>query len=112
MGRVWAQLPVGQWRSHHVYDQSLGLAWYEGKLYSALPYAILVYDPETGLLDKITSVQGLAQGRVTALCVAGSHLVIGFANGAINVLQGGGLLLLDDVLDSSARFRQGDSHGI
>ena len=105
MGFIRAQIPVGQWRTHHCYGRSLGLSVSGGRVYSNSGFSLLRYDVLEGDIGVISRTQGLSVGIISALeAFSQGGLAVGFDNGWVNVWKGGRWHVLGDVFRSSLRL--------
>ena len=105
MGFIRAQIPVGQWRTHHYYGRSLGLSVSGGRVYSNSGFSLLRYDVLEGDIGVISRTQGLSVGIISSLeAFSQGGLAVGFDNGWVNVWKGGRWHVLGDVFRSSLRL--------
>jgi hypothetical protein len=99
--------PVGTWKDLFPYGRVLEVAPGEGVVYARTEYAVFGLDPETRKISRQSQVQGLSQSNPTAIAVAlqgefGEHmLIVGYANGNIDLLTAGGVYNMPDIVTSN-----------
>lgn len=84
-------IPIGQWRTHFNYDQSYIITVFNEKVFSSASHSLLEVDLATQAVSKFGKANGLSDVGITALAghAPSQSLVVGYANGNIDVLRGG-----------------------
>ncbi len=96
-------LPVGQWRHHLPSNRVLAVTETPESIIGATEFGLVVFNKQDNSLEKINKVNGLSGFGITSM--AYSHefdaVVLGFANGAIDVLKDGQVINVVDISMSS-----------
>lgn len=98
--------PVGTWKDLFPYEQVEEVAVGDGIVYARTEYAVFSVDPESGKLNKHSQVQGLSGSNPSAIAVARPSadmqiLVVGYANGNIDLLTDAGVFNMPDIVNSN-----------
>ncbi|MCB9168786.1 MAG: hypothetical protein H6594_00370 [Flavobacteriales bacterium] len=94
-----AQVAIGQWRDHLPYRNAVAVAAGGGKAYCATTVALFSFDPSTGNMERLTKVNAL--NDVNIHCLAWdpdmNALLVGYANGNLDMLRDGSSINLSDI---------------
>ena len=99
--------PIGTWKDFFPYSQVLQVAPAEGVVYAMTEYAVFSFYPETKELERHSIVKGLSESNPTAIAVApiGTNeeqvLIIGYANGNIDLMTDVGIFNMPDIVNSN-----------
>ncbi len=81
--------PIGQWRDHLPYNNTIGVAYTGNKVYAATPYSLYYFDQEDNSIERLTKVNALSD--VGVLCIAFDEssglLVIGYQSGNVDLIS-------------------------
>ncbi|MEQ8517837.1 MAG: hypothetical protein RLN79_11140 [Cytophagales bacterium] len=100
-----SNIPVGSWRTHFSYYQIKAIEETNNYIYAAAENGLFRIDPETGLIDKISKIQGLNDNRISVLKYhkALSILIIAYESGNIDLVDKEGYIInIDAIIQSSA----------
>jgi Two component regulator propeller len=102
-GTASAQPPIGQWRDHFSYLNTVAVVEGNGTAYCATRNGVFSYDPGSGELARITKVNALHDVDVSALgwSAAQGALVVGYGNGNLDLVYGSTSVNLSDIERSS-----------
>jgi hypothetical protein len=100
---AWAQIPIGSWRMHSGYQNAIGLARINEKIYTATRSGLFVFDPVSESTEVLNKVNGLSDIEITAM---GKHpdqnvLMLGYQNGNLDLIMDGRIFNLRDIVSSS-----------
>ena len=98
--------PVGTWKDLFPYEQVLEVATGDGIVYARTDYAVFSVDTESGKMNRHSQVQGLSQSDPSAIAVAELSddtqiLIVGYANGNVDLLTESGVYNLPDIVNSN-----------
>ena len=98
-GPAVAQPPIGQWRDHFSYTNTLAVVEGNGAVYCATRNAVFRFDPATNETERINKTNALNDVDVSALgwSSARNALVVGYGNGNLDVVYGGSSVNLSDI---------------
>ncbi|MEQ8414660.1 MAG: hypothetical protein RIB71_09345 [Imperialibacter sp.] len=93
-------IPVGQWRTHFNYNQGYGVVKLKERIYSNAFHSLIEVDSENMAIRKITKANGLSDVGITALAAheSSSSLLIGYANGNIDILKESETINVNDLM--------------
>jgi len=96
-------IPIGQWRTHFNYDQSFITTVFDEKVYSSASHSLLEVDLATQAVSKLSKANGLSDVGITALAAhaPSQSLVVGYANGNIDVLREGATYNLVEIKNAN-----------
>ena len=110
IGSLWtalvfgqSKLPVFGWRTHFSYRNVVSIAQSNDRVYAATPNALFYVEKEELSIHKITKNDGLSEVTIGAIGVEpGSQtLVIGYANGSIDLVTENRITNIRDFRDAS-----------
>ena len=93
-------IPVGQWRTHFNYQQSIGVVSLNNRVYSNAFHGLLEVDLQSMAIRKLTKANALSDVGITAMAAderTGS-LLVGYSNGNIDVIRESVTINLDALL--------------
>ncbi|MFO7923983.1 MAG: two-component regulator propeller domain-containing protein [Bacteroidales bacterium] len=100
---ISAQVPVGAWRDHLSYNRASHVAVTGSRVYCATGAGMIVYNKEDNSLEKFSRVHGLSD--VDIRCIKWSDLngalIVGYANGNLDILSDNRIVNLTDIVRSS-----------
>jgi ligand-binding sensor domain-containing protein len=99
-----SQIPNGSWRDHLAYTRGKSIAITPKKVYCGFSQsALLAYNRETGEIEKISPIQGLADINPSYLKYSDENevLIIGYSSGNIDLITHEGVLNLPDITKKS-----------
>lgn len=98
-----AQLPVGAWREHLPYGEAIDVVRGGSKVFCATPFAVFAYDLSDKSLERFSKVNKLGGSAVTCISYDSEtkSLLVGHANGLLDIITGGAPTPLDDIARSS-----------
>jgi hypothetical protein len=94
-----AQLPIGQWRDHFSYTNTVAVVEGNGAVYCATRNAVFRFDPATSETARINKTNALNDVDVSALGWSSglNALVVGYGNGNVDVVFGESSTNLSDI---------------
>lgn len=108
MSTSWTQenRPVGTWKDLLPYEQVEEIATGDGVVYARTEFAVFSVDPSSGKINRHSQVQGLSQSNPSAIAVTRPTpdtqvLIVGFANGNIDLLTESGVYNMPDIVNSN-----------
>ncbi len=102
--QVFSQgLAVGQWRHHLPSSQVVAVTETPAKIIGATPYGLVVFNKEDKSLEKIDKVKGLSGFGITSIAYSQQldAVVLGYSDGAIDVVKDGQVSNIVDISMSS-----------
>ena len=98
-----AQPPIGQWRDHFSYTTAVAVVEGNGSAYCATRNGVFRFDPTTNETERINKTNALNDVEISALgwSTARNALVVGYANGNVDVVSSGSSVNLSDIKRSS-----------
>jgi len=85
---AFTQIGMQQWRIHFSVFEAIGIAEDETDIYMASANGIIEYDTEDNSISYLTVTNGLSDLGISAIDGNGSTVMVGYANGNIDVIQG------------------------
>ncbi|MDR1668128.1 MAG: T9SS type A sorting domain-containing protein [Bacteroidales bacterium] len=100
---IHGQIPVGGWRDHLSWNTAEAVAVAGRKVYCSNGVGICIYDTDSRNLEKLTKTNGLSEAGVTALAYApaAETLIVGYANGSIDLIAGKDIQHISDIRHNS-----------
>src|SRR5688572_29127522 len=94
--------PIGQWREHLPYHQSISIEVVGTTLWSATPYSLFSVDPADNSVERMSKVEGLTETGIRTIGkdADGSQLIIVYKSGNIDILSGGNIINIPDIVSS------------
>ncbi len=98
-----AQIPTGTWREHLPYGETIAVTKGAGKIFCATPFAVFSYDPNDQSIERLSRVNKLSATNVTTVNFdhQTASLLVGYANGQIDIITQGVPFALDDIVRSN-----------
>lgn len=98
-----AQIPTGFWREHLPYGETIDVVKGGTRVYCATPYAVFSYDESDKSLERLSRINSLSSSSVTALAYdeTSKTLLVGHANGQIDLVTGSVATPMNDIPSSS-----------
>jgi len=101
--------PVGTWKDHFPYEKVLEVTSGGEFVYARTDLAVFSLNPASHKVNKYSKVQGLSQSNPTAISWYNGnlendtegYLIIGYANGNLDLFQNGGTYNLPDIVTSN-----------
>jgi ligand-binding sensor domain-containing protein len=91
-----------EWKHHVSFNEGVDVAPLGNKIYCALKNALVEYDTENGSFEKYTSVNYLSDLSISCVKSDNSkYVVIGYANGNIDLLKDNTFYNLPEILNSN-----------
>ncbi|MFM9143586.1 MAG: hypothetical protein ACKOPP_06290, partial [Bacteroidota bacterium] len=97
------EVAVGQWRTHLPLNKVSCVEKIGNRVYAGCSGGIFVFDTDDGSLQRLTRVNGMHDVEVAALSYSSTYqtLVVGYANGNLDLYRNGQWLALDAVLKAN-----------
>lgn len=95
------QVPLGQWRTHLPYNQVLSVAESEEQTYCATSGGVFTIDINTGEINKLSTINGLADVRSTLVAYNSitQQTLITYQNSKIDLLKNNKIIHLNEIFD-------------
>lgn len=83
--------PIGQWREHLPYQNTIDVAASANKIIAATPYSLFTVDVQSGEIDRISKVSALSETGLSRIAydITSGKLFIGYANSNMDVIING-----------------------
>ena len=93
------QVPLGQWRTHLPYNQVLSVAESEEQTYCATSGGVFTIDINTGEINKLSTINGLADVRSTLVAYNSitQQTLITYQNSKIDLLKNNKIIHLNEI---------------
>jgi len=97
------QQPVGTWREHLPYGETIDVAAGNTKVYCATPFSVFAFDKEDQSLERISKVNLLSGSDVSAINVDNSSntLVVGYSSGEVDLVNDDVAFNLSDIAQAN-----------
>ncbi|HMF71302.1 MAG TPA: two-component regulator propeller domain-containing protein, partial [Flavitalea sp.] len=94
--------PIGQWREHLSYHQSISIELLANKIWAATPFSIFSLDPADNSIERWSRINGLTETgiRTIGTDADATRLVIVYTNGNIDILRSPDVTNVSDILSS------------
>ncbi|MEO9533828.1 MAG: two-component regulator propeller domain-containing protein [Crocinitomicaceae bacterium] len=83
-----AQIGTGDWRIHFSAFNAIGIAETSSEIYMACSNGIISYDLEDNSVTTLTVTNGLSDLGISAICAENDVVVVGYANGNLDIIEG------------------------
>ncbi|MBC7654953.1 MAG: T9SS type A sorting domain-containing protein [Oligoflexus sp.] len=95
------QVPLGQWRTHLPYNQVLSVAGNAEQTYCATNGGVFTIDNNTGEINKLSTINGLADVRSTLVAYNSTtqQTLITYQNSKIDLLKNNEIIHLNEIFD-------------
>ena len=100
IGKIsYSQVAVGQWQDHLPYSKAIDLAEVGNKIYTATPYALMIFNKDDNSIQKLSKVNGLSDIGVNCLGYSqdANTLVVGYTNGNLDLIEENTIYNLADI---------------
>jgi ligand-binding sensor domain-containing protein len=96
-------LPIGGWRQHTPYLNTLGICEMNGKIYAGSPSGLFYFDTEDGTISTVNKVNGLTGVGITCMQKHPTRnwLLLGYEDGNIDFIKDNTIFNLKDIAGSS-----------
>ena len=96
---VYAQMAIGQWRTHFAYNLVEQIAQTENKIFAVSEGALFSVDKNDELLEFYSKVNGLNDANIVKISYDNKlkKLIIAYANGNIDIMSSGGVANIPDM---------------
>jgi Two component regulator propeller len=98
--RAAAQLqPIGDWREHLPYGNTVALTASADKIYAATPFAIFSIDPSDNTIERQSKVTGLSEVGVSTIAYdqVNEQLLIAYTNSNIDIIGRNKMVNIPDI---------------
>ena len=98
-----AQIPVGTWRDHLPYEESIDVSIGSNKIFAATPYSVFYYSLEDNSIMTFSKTNGLSESSISSIAYLNSSdiLVIGYTSGNVDLILGESIVNISDIKQSS-----------
>ncbi|WP_422360672.1 hypothetical protein [Reichenbachiella sp.] len=105
-------IPMGAWRSHFNYEQTILVEKTTSKIFAAASHGLMYYDLEDGSISKLSKVDGLSDVGISALSYNSDseYLTIGYQSGNVDVITPEGIQNLPVLLNSNVTGNKTINH--
>ncbi len=97
-------IPIGDWRSHFNYEETLLIARAEKRIYCSTDNGLFYYDEEDNSINRLTRTDGLSDVGISAMAFSSmtesSWFVIGYESGNIDLYSDDQIIHLTQILDA------------
>lgn len=99
-GALWAQTPIGTWRTHHSYSQLHAITYDGCHIYGAAPKAIVCYEPNTDETTTLSRSSGLSEASIATIAYDTNSrcLVVAYTSSNIDLIQDKCVYNLSDIV--------------
>lgn len=96
-------IAIGTWRTHFSYSNARILVATEGKVFCAVENGLFSREIGSGVISKISKVNGLSDAKVSAMAYEPNAkvLVIGYQSGKVDFIYEDQLISVDDIANSN-----------
>lgn len=96
---TFSQIRIGEWQDHLPYNKAIDVAEAKSKIYTATPYALIVYNKNDHTIQKLSKVNGLSDIGLSCIGYSAktSTLVVGYSNGNLDLIQSSSVINLADI---------------
>lgn len=97
------QVPIGNWREHLPYTQSIQVISAGGKIWSASPYSVFSIDPDDNSIERWSKVNGLNETGVQTIAAddQSEKIIVGYSNSSIDLLDEKEVIAINGLRNSS-----------
>jgi ligand-binding sensor domain-containing protein len=91
--------PIGQWREHLPYQQSIAVTVTDQVIWSATPYSVFSIDPTDNSIERVSRISGLTETgiRTIGTDAARKKLIIVYSNGSVDIVSGADVHNVPDI---------------
>ena len=82
-----AQYSIGSWKDHLPYNNAFSICHYNNNIYVATENGLFIKESEDNSIRKLNKTKGLSDVGISAVENNENHLVIGYLNGNIDVIE-------------------------
>ncbi len=95
------QVPLGQWRTHLPYNEVFSVAESANQTYCATNGGVFTIDNNTGEINKLSTIDGLADVRSTLVAYNSTtqQTLITYQNSKIDILKNNEIIHLNEIFD-------------
>ncbi len=93
------QVPIGEWRDHLPWGQTVSIASTGDDVYCATHYGIIAFDKEDKSMSRLTKINGLSDIGISAIRYSGElqTLVVAYTNTNIDLIKDGTVINIPDI---------------
>ncbi len=102
---TWAQGPLGTWRDHLSYGRASHVEVAGNRIFAAVGSGMIVYNKDDSSIEKLSKVNGLSDVDISSIkwSEENSLLIIGYANGNLDIIEGNRIINMSDILRSTVQ---------
>ena len=93
---------LGQWSDYLPNSKGVGVAELKGKIYCATQYGVIILNKEDNSIERISRSNGLSDINISAIAANSSTVIIGYADGNIDLIKNGEITNFSEIKRSSA----------
>lgn len=101
---------VGEWRDHLSYKSTFEVCTLGTSIYCSTDKALIVYDKSDHHVRRLNTLNGLSDTEVSTIASSANHIVIGYENGNIDLLNAYEVYNIPDIKRSSIIGNKGINH--
>lgn len=100
---AFSQTFVGQWRDHLPHTKCIEVSQSNEQVFFATENVLFVVDKEDRSLERLSKIHGLSNVGISTIrfSVENNLLVVGFADGGLNLVKGNSIVNMPDILNST-----------
>lgn len=108
----WAQVEMGNWRTHFAYDSITQIAQSENKIFAVSKGALFSIDKQDRSIEFYSKINGLSGNNISSIEYNSSNhqLLIIYSNGNIDVLAEGGVSNIPDLYNKQMSADKNVNH--
>jgi ligand-binding sensor domain-containing protein len=80
--------PIGSWREHLPYNNTIDVVATNTQIYAATPHALFLVDKQDFEIQRLSKINGLSDIGISKIAYHNQILAIGYANGNIDLYNG------------------------
>lgn len=99
LGRMPAQIPIGQWEDHLPYAKATVVYPAGNQIFIATPFSLFTYDKQSYELRRISKIQGLSETGISAIAwnAETQSLIIAYESCVIDIVKNQQVFSLHDI---------------
>ena len=99
-GALWAQTPIGTWRTHHAYSQLFHVASDGHYIYASGKMAVMSYEPKSFATATLSRTSGLSEAGIATIAydTVSRTMVVAYNSSNVDLVQEGRVYNISDIL--------------
>jgi len=93
---------LGQWSDYLPSTKGLRVTELKGKIYCATQFGVVILNKEDNSIERLSRSNGLSDINISAIAANSNTVIIGYADGNVDLIKNGGIINFSEIKRSTA----------